>query len=155
MLYYEDLEVGFERTFAEQYQVSEQEIVEFATRWDPQPFHIDRNAAETSIFGGLVASSAHVFCIYVKIGNTEIDRDKVTASASALGFDKLQWHAPIRPGDTLRNGYRVVQMRESRSRAELGIVTVASRMFNQRDETVFTLECTFLVHKRPEAEPPA
>ena len=100
------------------------------------------------MFGGLVASSAHIFAIYVRLGNGEQDRDKAIASETALGFDKLQWHAPARPGDLLRSSYRVTALRESRSRPHLGIITNSSRVFNQRDETVFTLECAFLAPKR-------
>jgi acyl dehydratase len=148
MRYFEDLSVGDEKTFEEEYHVSEQEIIEMGRRWDPQPFHIDPVAAKASMFGGLVASSAHIFCIFVSMGNQEIDRDKNVAAASALGFDKLRWHAPVRPGDVLRIEDRVIAVRESKSRPELGICTIANRLFNQRGETVFTLESTFLAKKR-------
>lgn len=148
MLYFEDLEEGRETHFEEVYHVSEEEIIEVGRRWDPQPFHVDPEAAKDSMFGGLVASSAHIFAIYVSIGNADIDKEKAIASVSALGFDKLQWHAPVRPGDGLRNSFTIIGMRESNSRPHLGIVTTNCRMYNQRDETVFTLQCAFLVPKR-------
>jgi len=149
VLYFEDIAVGHEAVFDERYHVSEQEIVEVGQRWDPQPFHIDPVAARESMFGGLVASSAHIFCIFVSMGNQENDRDKCIASASALGFDKLRWHAPVRGGDVLRTGYRVIAARDSKSRPSFGIVTSSNRLFNQNDQIVFTLEATFLAKKRP------
>ena len=101
-----------------------------------------------SIFGGLVASSAHIFSIYVRIGNAEIDRGKQTAAVSALGFNNLQWRAPVRPNDVLKSAYTIISARESKSRPELGVVTNRCRMFNQNNETVFTLECSYLIEKR-------
>lgn len=151
MLYFEDVEPGKDVTFDGVYHVTEAEIIEVGTRWDPQPFHIDPEAAKQSIFGGLVASSAHVFAIWVSMGNDDIDKDKAIASVSALGFNNLQWHAPIRPGDAIRSSFRITGARASRSRPELGIVKSDNRMFNQDDVTVFTLECAFLVPRRPKA----
>lgn len=148
MMYFEDVEVGAQFCFEQEYRVTEEEIIEVGNRWDPQPFHTDPVAAQDSLFGGLVASSAHIFAIYVSLGSDEIDRDKCIASVSALGFDKLQWHSPVRPDDVIRSEYRVESARESRSRPELGIVNNNCRLFNQNNETVFTLECAFLVPKR-------
>jgi acyl dehydratase len=148
MLHFEELSIGVKNIFRDEYLVTEEEIIEVGQRWDPQPFHTDPVAAKESIFGGLVASSAHIFSIYVRIGNVEIDQDVHVEAVSALGFDKLQWQAPVRPNDVLRSGYEVIARRESKSKPDLGIVTMSSRVFNQKDETVFTLECTFLVKKR-------
>ena len=148
-MYFEDVTLGQEVTFDAVYHVTEEEIIEVGNRWDPQPFHIDPVAAQESIFGGLVASSAHVFAIWVSMGNDDIDKDKAIKSVSALGFNNLQWHAPIRPGDAIQSSFTIKEARESKSRPELGIVTSDNRMFNQNNETVFTLECAFLVPKRP------
>ena len=149
MLFFEDVVLGQDITFDAVYHVTEEEIMEVGNRWDSQPFHIDPEAAKNSLFGGLVASSAHVFAIWVSMGSDDIDKDKAISSVSALGFNNLQWHAPIRPGDAIRSSFRITEARESKSRPELGIVNSANRMFNQDDETVFTLECAFLVKKRP------
>lgn len=149
MRYFEDLSVGEETIFEDEYLVTEDEIIEVGTRWDPQPFHIDPVAAKKSIFGGLVASSAHIFSIYVCIGNADVDKDKNFAAVTALGFDNLQWHAPVRPGDTLRNRFVITGIRESRSRPRMGIVTTRARLINQNDETVFTIEGSCLVERRP------
>ncbi len=148
-MYFEDVTLDREVTFDGVYHVTEEEIIEVGNRWDPQPFHIDPVAAKDSIFGGLVASSAHVFAIWVSMGNDDIDKDKAIKSVSALGFNNLQWHAPIRPGDTIRSSFTITEARASKSRPELGVVKSDNRMFNQHNETVFTLECAFLVPKRP------
>jgi acyl dehydratase len=151
MLYFEDVEIDQKVTFDAVYHVTEEEIIEVGNRWDPQPFHIDPEAAKESIFGGLVASSAHVFAIWVSMGSDDIDKDKAIVSVSALGFNNLQWHAPIRPGDAIKSSFKITEARESKSRPGLGIVSSNNRMFNQTNETVFTLECAFLVPMRPVA----
>lgn len=144
MRYFEDLTVGEEVIFEDQYHVTEEEIIEVGTRWDPQPFHIDPVAAKKSMFGGLVASSAHIFSISVRIGNADIDKDKLIAAVTALGFDKLQWHAPVRPDDILFSKFTVTGLRESKSRPGLGVVSNACETYNQNDETVFTYICHYL-----------
>lgn len=154
MRYLDDIEVGDELHFEDEYHVTEEEIIEVGERWDPQPFHTDPVAAEQSIFGGLVASSAHIFSIWVRIGHAAIDEDKTIASVSALGFNNLQWHSPARPGDVLKSSAKILQKRLSKSKPHLGIVTNSCRVFNQRDESVFTLECTFLVPKFAGESPP-
>jgi acyl dehydratase len=148
MRYLEDIELGEEIQFEGEYHVTEEEIIEVGTRWDPQPFHIDPIAAKDSIFGGLVASSAHIFSMWVSFGHDEADEDKKIASVSALGFNNLQWHNPVRPGDVLTTSYKAIEVRESKSRPELGVVTSASKVMNQKGEMVFTLECSFLVPKK-------
>jgi acyl dehydratase len=152
MYYYEDLQIGQEVIFEDEYHVTQEEIIEVGQRWDPRPFHTDPEAAKESIFGGLVASSAHVFSIYVRIGNAEIDRDKQSAAVSALGFNNLQWHAPVRPGDVLRSAYTVTAARESKSRPNLGVVDARCRLFNQNDDIVFTGESAYLIEKRENSD---
>ena len=152
MRYYDDINLGEEVFFDEEYRVTEEEIIEVGTRWDPQPFHTDPVAAKESMFGGLVASSAHLFSINSAIGNAEIDKDNLIAAVSALGFNNLQWHAPVRPNDVLKSKFTVTAMRESQSRPGLGIITSASEMYNQKGETVFTLECSYLSPKNSDSE---
>jgi acyl dehydratase len=151
MRYFEDLYLAEEVQFEGEYLVTEEEIIEVGKRWDPQPFHIDPVAAVDSIFGGLVASSAHIFSIWVGIGHSAIDKEKKVASVSALGFNNLQWHSPVRPNDVLRSAYKTVAIRESRSKPHLGIVVNQCVVTNQSGEDVFTLECSFLVPKRDSA----
>ncbi len=148
MRYFEELTVGEETSNEGEYLVTEEEIIELGLRFDPQPFHTDPVAAKESMFGGLVASSAHIFSIWSALGNATIDQDKLIGGAvSALGFNNLQWHNPVRPNDVLRRNQVVLAVRESSSKPGLGIITIAETVVNQNDETVFTLESSSL-HKQ-------
>lgn len=147
MKYYEDLVTGVQITFNSHYDVTEEEIIEVGKRWDSQPFHIDKAAAEESIFGGLVGSSVHVFAIFVAIGDRDIEEK--TAAVSALGFNNMKMRAPIRPGDALRVRYTVTDKRESNSLPHVGVVSISSEMFNQNDEIVFSVDNAFLCKMRP------
>lgn len=142
--YFEDMEVGQLREFSDPYEVTDAEIMEMGNRWDPQPFHIDPEAAKNSVFGGLVASSVHVFAMWVAVGMKANKKSK-SAALSALGFDKMRMRDAIRPGDLLRSRSTVKDMRLSSSRPHCGIVTMANEMFNQDDKVVFSIEHTFLI----------
>jgi len=144
--YFEDFSAGTVRTAPGTYPVTEDEIVEVGTRWDPQPFHTDAEAARDSIFGGLVASSVHLFAIAVWLGSTY--EDKVDA-VTALGFKELQWHAPARAGDRLRLRSTTLSTRVSRSRPDCGIVESRSQIINQDDELVFSYQGAALIRRRP------
>lgn len=147
MRYYEDYEVGEVRDYPGRYPVTREEIVEIASRFDPQPFHIDPVAAADSIFGGLVASSVHLFAISVSLGST----GGPVAALSALGFDDLRWHAPARPGDVLRMRGRTISRRRSKSRPGAGIVINRSEVLNQDEELVFSYQGAALIACRPGA----
>ena len=147
--YFEDFVVGQERTHEGTYTLTEAEIREVGERWDPQPFHIDPVAAEASIFGGLVASSVHLFAILTAIGRAQPLEHRV-AAVSALGFDKLRNHAPARPGDELRSRIKVLEARASKSRPEVGVVRNSADLLNQHGDIVFSWEAAYLVQRRPE-----
>jgi acyl dehydratase len=132
--YYEDYVLGKTLNIPVTYTVTEEEIISMASKWDPQPFHIDREAAKESIFGGLVASSAHIIPIFIWLGQQEGIR---TAAVSALGFEDMRPLAPIRPGDVLSYQYECTEKRLSRSRPGIGIVKCTGRMSNQHGELVF------------------
>lgn len=146
-LHYEDYQVGITFRIEASYSPSEQEIIEVASKWDPQPFHIDKVAAEKSLFGGLVASSAHAFPIFVYLGQQGGEHMKA-AAISALGFDKLRFAAPIRPDDTLYIEWCCIEKRLSASRPFAGIIVCENHMYNQRDELVFSGQVSSLVHRR-------
>ena len=147
MKFYEDFVVGDDTVGEETYVVTEAEVCEVGERWDPQPFHVDPVAAAQSPFGGLVASSVHLFAIRVALSNRGMGEP--VAAVSALGFDALRLHAPARPGDELRVRVLVLDRRVSSSRPELGIVRTRSELRNQRDELVFSDQSAFLVRRRP------
>jgi len=139
--------MGTDRTAPGRYEVTEDEIVEMGTRWDPQPFHTDAEAAKDSIFGGLVASSVHLFAICVKLGSTYPGK---VAAVTALGFKQLQWHSPARAGDVLRLRSTTTGTRVSRSRPECGIVESRSEILNQKEELVFSYQGAALIRRRPD-----
>ena len=120
MKYFEDLAIGQTWVHEGSYTLTEAGIREVGERWDPQPFHIDPVVAEASIFGGLVASSVHLFALMVAIGTGP--GEEPMAAVSALGFDKVRNHAPARPADELRLRVAVLDTRASKSRSELGIL---------------------------------
>ncbi len=150
MKYFEHYTVGLEELMPETHTLSEDEIVEFGTRWDPQPFHTDRVAAEKSIFGGLVASTVHLFAVATKLGMSQPEEHK-PAAVSALKFTNVHLKAPARPGDTLSLNIRVTGSRQSRSKPEIGIVEMYHELRNQRDELIFVFDDAFLVQRAPKA----
>jgi acyl dehydratase len=131
--YLEDLAVGDEAWSAETFEVLRDEIVAFARRWDPQPFHVDEAAARDSIFGGLMASSAHLFAIQCRLALTV---DPLLAVLAGLGNDGLELLLPTRPGDRLRLQRRIVGKRESKTKPDRGIVRIGHEIVNQRGEVV-------------------
>jgi len=147
--YLEDYVPGDCSEVVASYLVTEEEIIEVGKRWDPQPFHTDKQAAADSFFGGLVASSVHLFAASVWLGYQLETR---AAAVSALGFRELSWHAPARPGDRLTLRTETLSARESKSRPDCGVVESRSRVFNQDGELVFSFIGAALMRKRP-AEP--
>ena len=145
MRYYEDFEVGVWRTRSERYEVTQDEIVAMGTKWDPQPFHVDEEAAKTSEFGGLVASSVHLFAITVSLSPIE---GEPPAAVSALGFDNMRMRAPARPGDVLSYRSRVMRKRPSESRPGCGIVELEGELYNQDDQVVLSYENAALIRMR-------
>lgn len=149
MRYFEDFVVGEKRTADGDYLVREEEIVEIAQRFDPQPFHIDPVAAKDSIFGSLVASSVHLFAIAVSFSPKLGER---TAAVSALGFDEIRMLSPARPGDRLSLHCETLGARRSKSRPDCGVIESRSELTNQRGEIVMTYRNAFLVQCRPGGE---
>jgi acyl dehydratase len=148
MKYFEHYTTGLEETMPETHTMTEEEIIEFGVRWDPQPFHTDRIAAENSIFGGLVASTVHLFAVATKLGMSQPDEEK-PAAVSALGFTNVHLKSPARPGDTLSLNIRVTGSRESKSKPDIGVVEMYHELRNQSDELIFVFDDAFLVQKAP------
>ena len=147
MLYFEDIEIGSLRTSGP-YLVSRDEIVEFAKKYDPQPRHIDEDAAAHSVAGGLTAAGSHTFAIYTALTHGFQPR---LHSLAALGWDEVRLPNPVRPGDELDLTSTIVEKRESRSKPDRGIVRVEIRLRNQKGETVLQCFPTVLVARRPAA----
>ena len=145
LVYFEDVEVGRVHCFG-RYAVTKEEIVEYARQFDPQPFHVDEEAARQSMFGGLVASGWHTGAMLMRM----VCEHAIPGSATtgALGFDDLKWLKPVRPGDVLAVETRVKEKIASRSRHDLGTVKIESRVLNQHGEAVMTLTSLVLYRRR-------
>lgn len=128
-LYYEDLKTGdvFETGG---YTVTKEEIITFAEQFDPQPFHVNEEAAQDSMFGELVASGLYTLCISVRLFVTEfIQGEEGVANMGGLGLDELRWHDPVYPGDILHVQIEVIEKQTSESRSDRGYVKFRRRVF--------------------------
>ena len=144
-LYLEDLHVG-QRFSSGTHALDEDQVIAFASQFDPQPFHLDAAAAGAMFFGGLVASGWHTAAITMRLlvlGGVPIARGLIGVGA------ELSWPRPTRPGDVLRVESEVVEISPSRSRPDRGMVKVRSETRNQRDEVVQVLEARMMVPRRP------
>ena len=143
--WYEDFTVG-EEIRSPGKTLTEAEIVEFGFRYDPQPFHIDKQAADASIYGGLIASGWHIGSVAFRLLTmTDVLGE---ASLGSPGIDELRWLKPVRPNDTLTTVVRITEMRPSRSKPDRGIVVMAYRIVNQDEETVMTMQAMQLIRRR-------
>jgi acyl dehydratase len=102
------------------YEMTREEIIEFGRRWDPQPFHVDEQAAAASAFGGLIASGWHTGCVLMRLYVDGLLHD--AASMGSPGLDELRWLAPVRPGDVLTVTLHVLDVTESSKRPDRGTV---------------------------------
>ena len=146
MRYYEDFIAGATYRLPGSYHFTEDEIIEFAQRWDPQPFHTDKNAAAESIFGGLVACSSHIITASIAIAVTNAENE--SAAVSNLGFKEIRMVAPVRPGDTLYSVEEILETRLSNSRPDCGIVVFRNDIYNQRDELAASFQTAALFLRR-------
>ena len=146
-LYFEEAEVGKKRT-AGPYFVSKNEIIEFAKKYDPQPFHINEEAAARSVFAGLTASSAHTFSILISL----LVKTQSLHVLAGLGWDELRLPTAVRPGDELDVEVTVLEKRESKSKSDRGIVRNQIHLRNQKREIVLQCINTVLVARRPDAK---
>jgi acyl dehydratase len=143
-LYLDDLQVG-QRFTSGTYAIEEAQIKAFAAEFDPQPFHLDESAAQAGIFKGLAASGWHTAAIAMRL---LVDGGLPFAHGIVGLGGEIAWPRPTRPGDTLRVGSEIMEIRPSRSKPQQGIVTVRSTMLNQGGETVYLLTAKLLVLRR-------
>ncbi|MCY3859482.1 MAG: MaoC/PaaZ C-terminal domain-containing protein [Gammaproteobacteria bacterium] len=144
MLYFDDIEVGYQSEVGT-YTLTEAEVIEFASTWDPQPFHIDKEAASASIFGGLTASSLHLFAICTRLFFDHEDRIQILAM---LGKEAIRIPNPARPGDVLTYSTECIQKKPSSSRPDRGVITLKDTLANQDGEPVLTQEVALLVARQ-------
>ena len=127
--------------------VTEGEIVDFARQWDPQPFHVDPEAAKNSFFKGLIASGWHTCSVAMRLMvDKYVSR---SASLGSPGLDNIRWLAPVRAGDTINYRRTTTASRPSESKPGIGLVHSRWEAVNQRGETVMTMEGWGMFRRRP------
>ena len=144
--YFEDYVEGEVHRFGS-IAVTADEIVDFATRYDPQSFHTDPEAAKRSPVGGLIASGWHTAGMMMRL----LADHYLThvASLASPGLDELRWPRPVRPGDTLSIRVTVLKAVPSKSKPDRGVVTSGIEVLNQDDEVVMTLKGVNFIGRRP------
>lgn len=147
MKYWEDLQVGEKKRFGA-YRVTREEVLEFARKYDPQPFHLSDEAAAKTHFGRLAASGWHT-CAMTMAMLVEQGRADPYAGLGSPGVDELRWLKPVFPGDTLSVETEIVELRPSKSRPEFGSFKSNVTVFNQDDEPVARFTSIVLVARRP------
>ncbi len=148
MRYFEDFSVG-DATEVGPVTVSETEIVDFAERFDPQPFHIDAEAAKASPFGGLIASGWHTTALFMGMFVRAVLLD--SASLGSPGVEEIRWTAPVRPGDTLHGRSTVTDVQPSATNPRRGTVFTTNEVWNQDDTLVLTLKARGFFARRTDA----
>ena len=147
--YWEDFKVGDTAPIGERV-VDQAEMIAFAKEYDPQPFHIDEDAAKESMFGGLIASGWHTVGMVMRMTVDSYLRD--SASLGSPGVDSVRWLKPVRPGDKIRATRKVLETRASKSRPDMGVVKSRWEVFNQDDELVMTMEGYGMFQRREPGE---
>ena len=145
-LYWEDFKVG-ETVVMGSHTFTESEIIEFARQFDPQPFHVDPEAAKQSAFGGLIASGWHTCAVCMRLNcETYINR---TRSLGSPGLDNIRWLKPVRPGDTLSLRVKVLEVTPSRSKPDRGSARFEYELRNHRGEEVMHMLSIGMFGRRP------
>jgi acyl dehydratase len=148
--YFEDFAVGQVFKPKGRVKVEKDEIVAFAKKFDPQPFHLDEEAARRSIFRRLVASGWHTAALTMSL--VAGSEDRAVGGSIGLGFDGMRWPIPVLPGDELRIETEVLETRPSKSRPDRGLVKMRTRTLNQNGEMVQELIGNAMVPRRPTAQ---
>lgn len=146
MRYFEDFNAGDVFELGSR-SVTKEEILEFAGRYDPQPFHVDEERARESIYGGLIASGWHTASMTMRLLADSILLD--AAGMGSPGLDELRWLKPVRPGDTLSARMEILSARPSASKPDRGLVQSQIQVTNQNGETVLTWKAMGLYRRRP------
>jgi len=149
MIYYEDLVVGTVEKFGA-YQVTREEVIEFAGKYDPQPFHLSDEAAAQTHFGRLSASGWHTCAMVMAMMVANFTRREM-ASLGSPGIDELRWKKPVYPGDTLSCESELLEKRRSASRPEMGLTRTKTTVSNQHGDVVMTHIANGMIRTREPA----
>ena len=144
-LYLEDLHPGMKFISTRSYEVTAAEIKEFAAKYDPQPFHLDEVAAQSTFFNGLTASGWLTAAIAMRL---RVESTPIAGGMVGAGVEEIRFTQPVRPGDWIRTEAEILAVRRSTSRPSMGVVRSRTLVFNQRDEVVLRSTVNFLAPVR-------
>ena len=148
MIYFEDMQVGDETLFGH-YDVTREEVLEFAGKYDPQPFHLSDEEAAKTHFGRIAASGWHTCAMTMAvIARFVVGTDQ--AGLGSPGVDELRWLKPVYPGDRLTVRGKIVETRPSQSKPEIGSVKTETTVTNQDDIPVMRFTSIVLMRRRPQ-----
>jgi acyl dehydratase len=147
LIYFEDLAVGKESFFGT-YQVTREEVLDFARKYDPQPFHLSDEEAAKTHFGRLAASGWHTCAMTMAVMARHIVAEE-QAGLGSPGVDELRWLKPVYPGDTLHVRGRIVETRPSRSKPDIGSFRSEVTVSNQDEIPVLRFTSIVLIRRRP------
>lgn len=147
MIHFEDLQVGAE-TYYGAYEVTREEVLEFARKYDPQPFHLSDEEAAKTHFGRIAASGWHTAAMTMAVIARYVVKHQ-QAGLGSPGIDDLRWLKPVYPGDTLHVRGQIVAKTPSRSRPEMGSFRTETKVTNQDDARVMTFTSIVLIRRRP------
>jgi acyl dehydratase len=147
MIYFEDLEIGRETYFGA-YAVTREEVIDFARKYDPQPFHLSDEEAAKTHFGRLAASGWHSCAMTMAVIARYVVADE-QAGLGSPGVDDLRWLKPVYPGDTLHVNSKIVSATPSRSKPEIGSFRSECIVTNQDGVAVLTFTSIVLIRRRP------
>ncbi|MBD3771429.1 MAG: MaoC family dehydratase [Rhodobacterales bacterium] len=153
MRYYEDLVIGTVTKSERTYEVTREEVIDFASKYDPQAFHLDDEAAAKTHFGRLSASGWHTAAMTMRMMVEGWQTQEPTAGLGSPGVDELRWKKPVYPGDTLRVESKLIFKRRMKSRPEIGLMKTEQTVYNQNDEIVMTMVSNGMIQVRnPESD---
>ena len=154
-MWFEDITLG-ERVTVGSYTFTEDEIMEFGRKYDPQPFHVDREAAARSPYGGIIASGWQIGAVYMKLTVAFFDRMRAEGNVEGMqanyvspGFRNMRWLKPVRPGMTLTYSFERVAKLDWPSRSNIGLLESRNEAHDEHGELVFDFVSRVLVPKRP------
>lgn len=146
LVYFEDLELGQTARFG-RYEVTREEVLQFASMYDPQPFHLSDEAAAQTHFGRISASGWHTCAMTMRMLVDNITERK-QAGLGSPGLDELRWLKPVYPGDVLRVESELLSKKQSQSRPEMGSFQSSVRVYNQDDVMVMSMKSIGLIRVR-------
>ncbi len=147
MLYFEDIDLNKPRHSDETYAVTAEDIKQFASQWDPMPFHLDEDVARLSPIGKLFASGIHSVAIGIRLSHTMMEKD--LAVIAGLGWNDVRFPVPVCVGDVLRMKSEVIEKRVSQSKPDRGIIVSLNSLINQNDDVVTEYKIVTMILRRP------